>query len=161
MFERVLNTQKQPPEVFLKNSQSSHEKHMCQSLFIKKHEGLIKNETPTQVVSCEFCKIFKNTYFEENLRTATSAVNYFRKKFHFFMLDSVLNTPFQPATFFRILLILIITLHKICKTAGFHWPVFSRIRTKSTTLSIYGRIRVSESLYSRIFYAVSGIKTNM
>ena len=110
MFERVLNTQKQPPEVFFKNSQNSHEKHMCQSLFIKKHEGLIKNETPTQVVSCEFCKIFKNTYFEENLRTATSAVNYFRKKFHFFMLDSVLNTPFQPATFFRILLILIITL---------------------------------------------------
>ena len=27
-------------------------------------------KTPTQMVSCEYCKIFKNTYFEEHLRTA-------------------------------------------------------------------------------------------
>ena len=33
-------------------------------------------------------------------------------------------------------------------------PVFSRIRTKSTILSLYGRIRVTENSYSRIFYAV-------
>ena len=38
-------------------------------------------------------------------------------------------------------------LYKICENMGFHWPVFSRIRTKST-------IRVSENLYSCIFYAV-------
>ena len=30
--------------------------------------------TPTQVFSCEYCKIFKNTYFDENLRTTASAV---------------------------------------------------------------------------------------
>ena len=29
----------------------------------------LKKETPTQVFSCEICEIFKNTYFEEHLRT--------------------------------------------------------------------------------------------
>ena len=29
-------------------------------------------ETPTQVFSCEYYEIFKNTYFEEHLRTAAS-----------------------------------------------------------------------------------------
>ena len=30
-------------------------------------------ETPTQVFSCEYCEILKNTYFEEHIRTAASA----------------------------------------------------------------------------------------
>ena len=34
---------------------------------------LYQKETPTQVFSCEICEIFKNTYFEEHLRTTTSA----------------------------------------------------------------------------------------
>ena len=29
-------------------------------------------ETPTQVFSCEYCKIFKNIYFEEHLPRAAS-----------------------------------------------------------------------------------------
>ena len=29
-------------------------------------------KTLTQVFSCEYCEIFKNTYFEEHLRTAAS-----------------------------------------------------------------------------------------
>ena len=29
-------------------------------------------ETPTQMFSCEYCEIFKNTYFEELLRTTAS-----------------------------------------------------------------------------------------
>ena len=29
-------------------------------------------ETPTQVFSCELCKIFKNTYFEEHVQTSSS-----------------------------------------------------------------------------------------
>ena len=33
---------------------------------------LKKKETPTQVLSSEFCEIFKNTYFEEYMRTAAS-----------------------------------------------------------------------------------------
>ena len=32
----------------------------------------IKIETPKQVFFCDFCKILKDTYFEEHLRTATS-----------------------------------------------------------------------------------------
>ena len=29
-------------------------------------------ETPTQVFSCDFCKIFQNSYFEEHMQTTTS-----------------------------------------------------------------------------------------
>ena len=35
---------------------------------------LILKESLTQVFSCEYYKIFKNTYFDENLRTTVSAV---------------------------------------------------------------------------------------
>ena len=31
-----------------------------------------KKEIPTQLFSCEICKIFKNTYFEEHPQTAAS-----------------------------------------------------------------------------------------
>ena len=43
---------------------------------INKVVGLhfIKKETPTQVFFCEYCEIFKNTYFEKHLRT-TASVN--------------------------------------------------------------------------------------
>ena len=44
-------------------------------------------------------------------------------------------------------------LQKICENTIFHWPVFSRIRTESTFLSLYGIIWISENPYSRIFYA--------
>ena len=37
-------------------------------------QQLYLKETPTQVLSREICKIFKNTYFEEHLRT-TAAVS--------------------------------------------------------------------------------------
>ena len=36
---------------------------------------LYLKETPTQVFSCEICEIFKNSYFVENLRTASSDGN--------------------------------------------------------------------------------------
>ena len=39
-------------------------KQLCWSLFFKKVAGL---RTPTQVFSCEFCEIFKNTFFTEHL----------------------------------------------------------------------------------------------
>ena len=45
-------------------------------------------------------------------------------------------------------------MHKTCENTSFQRPVFSRIRTESTTLSSYGRMRVSEHPESRIFYAV-------
>ena len=44
------------------------------------------------------------------------------------------------------------SLHKICENAGFHWPVFSCIRTESRELN--ERTQVSQNPYSRIFYAV-------
>ena len=47
------------------------------------------------------------------------------------------------------------SLHKICENTGFHWPLFSRIRTE--ILSLYWKIRVSENPYSRIFYTVLGV----
>ena len=34
--------------------------------------NFIKTRLQTQVFSCEICEIFKNTYFEEHLRTAAS-----------------------------------------------------------------------------------------
>ena len=37
-----------------------------------KASNFIKKETPTQVFSCKYCGIFKNTYFEELLRTTCS-----------------------------------------------------------------------------------------
>ena len=45
---------------------------MSGSLFNKvaglKACNVIKKETPTQVFSCEYCDIFKSTYFEEHKR---------------------------------------------------------------------------------------------
>ena len=34
----------------------------------------IKEETLAQVLSCEFCKIFNNTFFTEHLRTTPTAL---------------------------------------------------------------------------------------
>ena len=41
------------------------------AIFIGKHLCW-SQETPTQVLSCEYYENFKNTYFEEYLRTAAS-----------------------------------------------------------------------------------------
>ena len=80
--------QKQPEEVFhkkaiLKNCATFIGKHLCWSLSLTKLQPfspatllkreLYSKETPTQVISCEYCEIFKNTYFEENLGTAASS----------------------------------------------------------------------------------------
>ena len=49
---------------------------MFESLFNEvaglKAYNFIKKETPTQVFSCEYCKNFKNTYFEKHLQMTTS-----------------------------------------------------------------------------------------
>ena len=49
---------------------------MCWGLSLNKERYYvtkgIKKETPTQVFSCEYCKIFKNSYFKEHLQTAAS-----------------------------------------------------------------------------------------
>ena len=52
-------------------------KHLCQSLFVNiKFQcdacNFIKKEALTQVFSCEFYELFKNTFFIENLWAAAS-----------------------------------------------------------------------------------------
>ena len=44
-------------------------KHLCQSLFFCQslQSRFIKKETLAQVFSCEFCKIYKNTFFTEHV----------------------------------------------------------------------------------------------
>ena len=61
----------------LKNFAKFTAKHLCQSLSFNKVLGLrsatlLKKETLAQVFSCEFCKIFKNTFFTEHHRTTAS-----------------------------------------------------------------------------------------
>ena len=49
---------------FLKNFAKFTGKHLCRSLHKVadlRLATLLKKETPTQVLSCEFCKIFKNS----------------------------------------------------------------------------------------------------
>ena len=58
------NDRSSRPEVFcrkgvFRNFAKFTEKHLCQSLFLNKVEAL------AQVFSCEFCEIFKNTFFTE------------------------------------------------------------------------------------------------
>ena len=62
--------------VFLKISQNSQENTCARvSFWIKLQTSscnFIKKETLTQVFSCTFCEIFKNTFFTEYLRVTTS-----------------------------------------------------------------------------------------
>ena len=69
--------QKQPPEVFCKkkvvpkNFAKFTGIRLCQSLFFNKVAGgagnFIKKLALAQEFSCEFCEIFKNTFFTEHL----------------------------------------------------------------------------------------------
>ena len=60
--DRSDKQQDQPPEVFLKISQNSQE-NTCARVSFSIKFFFIKKETLAQVFSCEFCEIFKNTYF--------------------------------------------------------------------------------------------------
>ena len=54
---------------------------MYQSLFLLKLQAeachFIKKETVAQMFSCEFCEIFKNTFFTEHLWTTLSRFRIF------------------------------------------------------------------------------------
>ena len=41
-------------------------------MYISESLQISQKEAPTQVFSCEICEIFKNTYFEEHVRTPSS-----------------------------------------------------------------------------------------
>ena len=70
-------TQKESPELFykkavLKTFAMITGKHLYWSLFLiklqKPRSAALLKMTPTQVISCEYYRRFKNTYFEEHLR---------------------------------------------------------------------------------------------
>ena len=52
-------------------------KHLWWSVFLimlqTSRPATLLKKTPAQVFSCEYCKIFKNIYFEDHLQTAASA----------------------------------------------------------------------------------------
>ena len=78
------------PEVFcikgaLKNFAKFTGKHLCQSPLFNKVAGpqacnFTKKETLEQVFSCEFCEIFKNTFFYRTPSVAASVSISFRLK---------------------------------------------------------------------------------
>ena len=41
--------------------------------------NIIQKQTLTQVFSCEFCEIFKNTFFIEHLRATASELGFIQK----------------------------------------------------------------------------------
>ena len=53
-----------------------HRKNLCSSLFLIRLQfcgpATLLKKNPTQVLSCEIRKLFKNNYFEEHLRTSAS-----------------------------------------------------------------------------------------
>ena len=64
-------------EMFLKIFAKFKEKHLCQSLVFNKVAGLrpatlLKKKTLSQVFSCEFCEIYKNTFSTEDLVATAS-----------------------------------------------------------------------------------------
>ena len=67
-------------KVFLKFSQNSQENTCVRVSFLIKFNKVVKKETLAQVFSCEFCEIFKNSFFAEDLQMTASAVNFFHKK---------------------------------------------------------------------------------
>ena len=66
----TFKNQKQPPEVFSEKK--------CSQKFRKIHRpeacNFIKKETHAQMFSCEFCEIFKNTFFTEQPWTTASVL---------------------------------------------------------------------------------------
>ena len=67
-------------KVFFKNFTAFTGKHLRWTLFLIKLQpwgraALLKKEFSTGF-SCEYCEIFKSTYFEEHLRTAAPAVSW-------------------------------------------------------------------------------------
>ena len=78
----LCNWHKQPPEALYKKAVRKNfaifTRPVLKSLLNKvagrKVCNFIEKDSPTQMFSCEHCKISKSTYFQEHLRTAASKV---------------------------------------------------------------------------------------
>ena len=64
-------------------------------------------ETPTHVFPCEYCKIFKSTYFEEHLQTATTVT--------------------------KALIVLLLSLYSFKLTKRSHFLIFTTLHVNSAT----------------------------
>ena len=83
-FSLTCSLQKQPPELFYKkgafrNLAKFTGKHLCQRLdsfnkVARQACNFINKESLAQVFSCEFCEIFKNTFFKEHLLSLASRI---------------------------------------------------------------------------------------
>ena len=77
MYISILNPQKhlkkQPP-CSVKRCSSKLQKFDRKTPLLESvlDQQLYQKETPTQVFSCKICKTFKNTYFEEHMRTTSA-----------------------------------------------------------------------------------------
>ena len=71
IWEKLEKNRNNHPEMFcekgVRNSTKFTGKHLCQSLFFFLACNFIKRETLTQLFSCEFCKISKNTFSCEDV----------------------------------------------------------------------------------------------
>ena len=81
LFEKVfllskINLRPSKTSLYVSIFRNIHMKTTVLESLFNKVAGLqaCNKETPTQVFSCEYCEIFKNTYFEERLRTSVSEV---------------------------------------------------------------------------------------
>ena len=112
--------QKQPPEVFYKNSFLKNfakftGKHLCPGLFFSKVAyNFIEKKTLAQVFFCEFCEILKNNFVTEHLcMTAPPKRSFINVQYyHICKTDAVLQFgkiaynysryifPFQILTYF-------------------------------------------------------------
>ena len=72
MIQRISHRRCSIKKLYLNILQYSPAKVCIGVLLLRKLQARRKNETPTQMCSSEYCKIFKSTYFEESLRTAAS-----------------------------------------------------------------------------------------
>ena len=78
--ERNCSLQKQPPELFCKKGALRNlGKHLCQRLdsfnkVARRACNFINKESLAQLFSCEFCEIFKNTFFKEHLLSLASRI---------------------------------------------------------------------------------------
>ena len=83
-------------KVFLKMSQNWQENNCVGVSFFNKVSGfspaiLWKKRTPTQVFSCEFCKMFEDTYFGKHLRTTTFVKNTLINTFNYLKTKILIN----------------------------------------------------------------------
>ena len=89
-----------------KNFAISSEKYPCWSHFLIKSTTLglqlYQKETPRQMLSCEYSKIFNNTYLEEHLWKDLQIVGFFRVFSH--------STLFKTCNFLNILILQLLYL---------------------------------------------------